>query len=281
MSVIGRLWRRAPAFRVCLVTALAATALAAMFPPHLPAIVGKPHDPAPGEQARFRPQAPPPPLDYSSIDLPPLEAQRSRLIPFAGRLLPLPVGKWAEVALLRSGGPLAVQAVVLARLASSNLTGMIIVTGTPPVEPAALRAQPTEQCFDAGDPAAHDPAPVLHRDFAMRDCWSTGRLSTAALRDTGSRNILLKRSLDRLNTLGVVLPVDLSTSYYVRADDGGGMTMRILLASPAAGGAMDRRTQSWMQHWTSLLRRGFDGTLRATEVTPQLARDPAAEPHPS
>ncbi len=293
MSVVGRLWRRAPAFRVCLLVALAGTALAVMFPPHLPAIVTTPHargadDHATGEQARFTPQPAKPPLDYSSIDLPPLETQRSRLIPFAGRQVPLPAGNWVEVALLRSGGPLAVQAVVLARLRSSRLTGMIVVIGTPPVEPEALRAQPMERCVDASVPMIRDAAPTLHRDQTMRDCWSTSPLSMTALKGTGSQDALVKQSLDRLNTLGVILPADLSTSYYVRAGDHGGLTMRIMLADGGAAGkdraagkdgagvAMDRRTQSWMQRWVPLLRRGFDGALKPAEVTAQAARDPAA-----
>ena len=282
MSVVGRLWRRAPAFRVCLMVALASTALAAMFPPHPPAFVSKLHGRAPDQQAHFTPPPAAAPLDYSSIDLPPIETQRSRLIPFAGRQLPLPAGKWAEVALLRSGGPFAVQALVLTRLQSSRLTGMIIVTGTPPVEPASLHVQPVNQCVDASDPVLQDPAPTLHRDLAMRDCWSVSPLPAAALTDATSQNMLLKRSLDRLRALGVTLPAALSAAYYVRAGDDGGMTMRIMLAGPAtSGAARDRRTQSWMQRWVPLLRQGFDGSLRPADVTPQAARDPAADSDPS
>ena len=285
MSVVGRLWRRAPAFRICLVAALASTALAAMFPPHLPAIVTRPHAHAAAghpadEQARFTPQPARPPLDYSSIALPPMETQRSRLVPFAGRQVPLPAGNWVEVALLRSGGPLAVQAVVMARLRSNRLTGMIVIIGTPAVEPEALRAQPTGRCIDPGIPMIGDAAPTLHRDRAMRDCWSTSPLPMAILKGTGSQDALVKQSLDRLDTLGMILPADLSTSYYVRAGGDGGLTMRIMLADGAgkdrAGVTMDRRTQSWMQRWVPLLRRGFDGALTPAEVTSQAARDPAA-----
>lgn len=281
MSVIGRLWRRAPAFRVCLVVASASTALAAMFPPRLPAILPGSSRRAPDEQARFTPQAAPRPLDYGSMDLPPIETQRSRMIPFAGRQVPLPAGKWVELALLRSDGPIAVQAVVLARLRSSRLTGMIIVSGTPAVEPSALHAQPMGRCVDASHSVVHDQAPALHRDQATQDCWSTVPVSTAAFKDAGKQDILVTRSLDRLDTLGVILPVDLSASYYARANGGGGLTMRILLAEPTTGATSDRRTQSWMQRWVPLLRRGFDGTLKPADVASQAARDPAAEPGPS
>ncbi len=282
MSVVGRLWRRAPAFRVCLVVALAGTALAAMFPPQLPSTVSRLHDRAPDQQAHFTPPPPAPPLDYSNIALPPIETQRSRLIPFAGRQVPLPAGEWVEVALLRSGGPLAVQALVLARVRSSQLNAMIIVTGTPPVEPADLRAQPVDRCVDASDPVLQDPPPVLHRDRAMRDCWSVSPLPAAVLNDAASRNILLKRSLERLRGLDVTLPAALSSAYYVRAGDDGGLTMRIMLAETGAHGAAgDRRTQSWMQRWVPLLRHGFDGSLKPADVTPQASRDPAAGPEPS
>jgi hypothetical protein len=261
---------------MCLLVALAGTALAAMFPPHLTRLGASPSGAASNRQPHYEVPPDPVPLDYGTIDLPPLHGGRSTLIPFAGRQLPLPAGEWVEVALLRAGGPLAVQAMALARLRSGRLTGIVVATGTPAVEPAALLAQPARQCVDETDPVMQGVAPAPHPDHAAQDCWSVTRLVTARLRDAESRNPILKRSLDRLDTLGVLLPARFAASYYVRATQRGGLSVRILLAAGTDEVAMQRRTESWTRRWALLLRRGFDDALDAAEVTSALARDPAA-----
>ena len=108
MSLIGRLWRRAPAWRFCLITAVAFTGLAAMFPPAIPHLpVFHRHHPGadkPADVAHYNAlsaAAPTVPTDTGMIHMPPLDAGRSGIVPVAGRLLPLPAGVWHELALAR------------------------------------------------------------------------------------------------------------------------------------------------------------------------------------
>ena len=276
MTVVGRLWRRAPAFRICLATALAASALAAMFPPKLPSIGARPPNHGSGEQARYTPQPALPPLDYAAIDLPPLRADRSTLIPFAGRQLPLPAGKWVEVALARDRGPITAQSIVLGRLQAGAMTGMILVTGTPPVAPASPNLLQADPCNSAAVPAT-----------GRQDCWNTGSLVTAQVRQPGTDALLLKKSLDRLDSLGVILPARMAVASYAQGSDSGSLVVKILLAEPAtsasvaASNAANRRVDTWMRRWVPLLHRGFDGMLRPADVTSQLAHDPAGVSSPS
>jgi hypothetical protein len=275
MTVIGRLWRRAPAFRACVVLAIAGSALGAMFPPRLPAsmldsLQGRKH--GLDEQAHYRPPADAPPPDYSLLDLPPLRDGRSILIPFAGRQLPLPAGKWVEVALARDHETPPVQAIVLARIQSSTMTGMILVTGTPPVAPTALAPPQFSPCNDGTTQVT-----------AGQDCWNTGQLITAQLRRPDAE-LLLKRSLDQLDNLGVILPARLAGGSFVRLDGSGALTVKLMFAEPATGAlipAMSRRMDNWMRRWVPLLHRGFDGALKPADITVPLAHDPAAESGPS
>lgn len=276
MTVVGRLWRRAPAFRVCLTVAFAATALAAMFPPKLPSFGTRMMDHAPSEQARYTPQPALPPPDYAAIDLPPLRADRSTLIPFAGRQLPLPAGKWVEVALARDRGPIAAQSIVLGRIQAGAMTGLILVTGTPPVASAAPNSPQANPCDNGGYPST-----------GRQDCWNTGSLVTAQMRQPGTDALLLKKSLDRLDSLGVILPARMAVASYARGNDSGSLIVKILLAEPgtsvsaAASDAANRRVDTWMRRWVPLLHRGFDGTLKPADVTAQLAHDPAGVSSPS
>lgn len=275
MTVIGRLWRRAPAFRVCVVLAIASSALGAMFPPHLPASMRarlQGHGDALDGQAHYTPSADLPPPDYSLVDLPPLRDGRSGVIPFAGRQLPLPAGKWVEVALARDHESPPVQAIVLGRIQSGAMTGMILVTGTPPVVP------------NAQAPPRFSPCDGTGQAIAGQDCWNTGQLITTQLRRPENAELLLKKSLDRLDSLGIILPARLTAGSYVRMNDSGGLTLKLLFAEPATGAAIisaNRRMEAWMRRWVPLLHRGFDGTLKPADVTAQLAHDPGAEPGPS
>ena len=280
MSAFGRLWRRAPAWRFLLILAVASSALAAMFPPYLPSLdrlrlVG--HHAAADPGPRYAPAPDPGPLDYSVIDLPPITGTRSLLIPFAGRQVPLPQGDWTELALMRAGGPQALQAIVLARLRGGRLTGMMIVAGPSGVSPAP--AMPTNGCFDVKGLATHDLSSSAGPDGPTSQCWSLRPLVTAQLADPADPNLIEQRSFARLGKIGIEVPVRLLALRYFTEDAAGGLTVTIMEPDPAASAATQRRSETWMQHWVALLHRGFAGTLRPADVTAALARDPgSAEP---
>lgn len=278
MSVVGRLWRRAPAFRALLVTALASTALLAMFPPRLPHLRHVSADPAADTGAHYAPEPPAPPLDYSTIDMPPPGPGRSTLIPFAGRQVPLPAGRWTEAALVRAGGPAAMQALSLTRVQDGHLTGVMVAAGTPATAPAASLGQP---CVDVTGHAVHDLVPPGNTDLAAQECWAVRHIATAELRAANNLDPLVTKSLDRLDKVGVTLPARLIILHYNRASGDGLLSVRLLLPEPASGAdaeVMTRRSEAWMRRWVSLLHRGFDATLRPAYVTGELARDPAVQP---
>lgn len=276
MSVAGRLWRRAPAFRALLVTALASTALLAMFPPRLPHLghASPPADTGP-HYAAPRPGAP---LDYSTINMPPPGPGRSTLIPFAGRQVPLPAGRWTEAALVRAGGPAAMQALSLTRVQDGRLTGVLVAAGTSATAPVSLLRQ---SCIDVTGHAVHDLVPPGNTDPAVQECWAARHVTTAELRTKNSLDPLVAKSLDRLDKVGVTLPARLIILHYNRDSGDGLLSMRLLLPEPASNAdaeVMARRSEAWMRRWLPLMHRGFDDTLKPADVTRELARDPAFQP---
>jgi len=276
MSVIGRTWRRAPRFRLLVVFAVACSALATMFPPPLPtrhAILPGSGGPPPTPSAHYKPVPPPAPLDYSTVNLPPLNTPRTQLMAFAGRQVPLPVGRWTELALLRSGGPLALQGAVFARMQDGQLSGLLMVVSTPPVETADMRTQPSNGCADPTGAPMHQLA-GNGADPAVQECWLTRALGAGGLDKLSGRDPLLKRALGRLRDIDVGLPGSVVLANYVRTDDAGGLDVRLYL--PGDGSTAQHRVELWMRRWVPLLHRGFSAGLQPQDMRAGLARDPAA-----
>jgi hypothetical protein len=274
MLAIGRLWRRAPGWRFCLFLAVASTGLLAMFPPKVPTLDRWRAAPA-GSGAHYRPQPDPPPLTYGSIDLPPITQTRSGLIPFAGRQVPLPEGRWSELVLLRSGGPQMLQAVLLVRLQSARMTGMIVVAGPPAVAPAQMPAMQINQCLNLAGLPMHDLSPADDLGGARQECWSVRRLLTAHLTEPDRPDPLDQKAFARLGKLEIEVPAHLLASRYFRRDGNSELSVTVMLPDPAESSTVMRRTEAWMQRWVLLLHRGFDGALKPSNVTTSLARDPA------
>ncbi len=269
MSAIGRLWRRAPAWRLLLFVAIATTGLAAMFPPLLP----HPGFLHPTGARYVAPAADAGSTDSSAtIFMPPITGTRQTLIPFAGRQVPLPLGSWTEITLLQAVGPVAGQGVVLARLQSGRMTGMIIVLGTAPTQ--TIVPIPQGVCVDPTGLTVNVLASPSGSDLATNECWSLRRMTTSTLVDP--RNPLENRSFERLGKLGIEVPKHALASIYDRHDDHGGLSVTILLPDPNQSDSLVHRVDAWTRRWVPLLHRGFDGTLAATDVTPTLARDPTA-----
>ncbi len=324
MSVIGRLWRRAPAWRMCVGVALAGTALAAMFPPAwqhpawqhpnwqrpawlnpAPSPTGvagatpaPPETPAvatttpaasttsaagpPGpaaasaaRAARYVPQPDTTPLTYSTIERPPLAEGRQSVVPHAGRLMPLPTGRWQEIAFVRGGGTLAVQASLLDRVDAGRLTGLLLVASPAPVGRVAGPVAVPPLCV-APDTLAHDlVAAAPGQDPTAHECWTVTVADMAELASPQDKDALLRQGLERLNTLHVTLPEHMLVVHLIRSDAGGWMVAAIFLPDRRAEqpGAMTR-LEEWAKRFERLFHRGFDGTLSPGEVTATLARDP-------
>ncbi len=272
MSAAGRLWRRAPAWRVSLVCAIAATGLAAMFPPAFPHWFSE-HSAAGRKDLgpRYVPQTTAVEPVYG-IELPPLGPGRSGIIPFAGRQLPLPQGTWQELVLAKSGTSMAVQVALLGRIDGQRLTGLVLAAAPGPLGNAAGAAAGLGPC-DVRDAIAHQIVPAdMNRDPLSHECWSLVALDLAAATSPAKTDEVLRRGFGRLQEMGVAVPGHMLALDYVRSDPTGWLT--VLLLVPGEQPAASRRMQGWVRRFAPLLHKGFDGSLEAGELTPAVAHDP-------
>ncbi len=280
MSAVGRLWRRAPAWRLSVAAAVAFTVLAAMFPPTLPRWLFERVAPAANPQAanrddgpRYAPQPPQPPPDYGIAAFPPAGPGRTGIIAFAGRQLPLPAGSWQELVLARSAG-VAEQASLFARIEHGRLTGLLLAASPGPVSGGGLPVGGFAPCF-APDAIAHQIIPSTAAQGPMaRECWTLTAFDPAQARP----DELLRGGFDRLDRMAVAVPDRLLAMRYLRTDETGWLTVALLLPDRAGPGSVaphdTARLQAWIRRYVTVLHKGFDGTLTAGELTPAVARDP-------
>ena len=297
MSVIGRLWHRAPAWRLCGTVALACTALAAMFPPALPrwprgaapaAVSGDAPTPAtaspaggtsPGGAAfagtaRYVPQPDPAPLSYSTVSTPPLAPGRTGLVPEAGRMMPLPAGAWQTLAFARGSGPMATQVSLLDRVEDGLLTGLLIAAAPPPVGRVSGPATAPLPCV-APNVLARQVRPQPAADPYAHECWTIVASAMTGPDGAGSHDELLKIGLDRLEKLHVAVPDRMLVVRLVRSDETGWMLATLFLPDRrgTSPGAL-HRLEEWAGRFEALFHKGYDGTLAAGEATGAAARDP-------
>lgn len=276
MSAFGRLWRRAPAWRLTLAAAVAFTALAVMFPPpHLHWLSGRGGATGTGDDAmpagpRFASQPEPPPSDYGVVAFPPLGAGRSGIIPFSGRQVPLPAGTWQELALARSGGAAPEPGVLLGRFAADRVTGLLLAAGSGPVGSGEAPVPSIAACI-VPDAIAHRIIPVPSSEGPLaRECWV---LTTFDRNDPASSvrvDSLLRGGFDRLAQMNVTLPRRMLALRYLRTSGDGWMTALLLLPDRTA----DRRFQAWVNRYAGALQKGFAGTLTKADLTESVVRDP-------
>ncbi len=275
MSAAGRLWRRAPAWRLCLVAAVAATALAAMFPPVVPAWVRRAVAPraaalpAVNVAAHFKP---PPALQdagYSAVAFPPPGAERSGVVAFAGRTLPLPAGRWQTLVLARGGKPVSGQIEVFGRVDAGEMTGLLIVAAPDPVTHPMSPFDVTQTC-DEPDTIANFVAPEpFGQGPVVHECWRLSSLRGFDLAERGRSDPILDRALLRLKETDVRLPDQLLLLNYLRSDESGFFTALLFLPDRHAGAR--QAMVGWAKRYVSALREAYDGAW-GSKVVPA---DPA------
>ena len=270
MSAFGRLWRRAPSWRLALFGAIGCTTLAALFPPALPARLSgalvaspllHPHLPHPGTAAAaanagahfaMPPDAAAP--DYGTLAAPPLGAPRHGTIAFAGRQVPLPAGDWIELVLVRSGGPHPLQSIVLGRTGGGQVTGILSLTAPPPMTVTDDGVRPSGACYDPASLASqHVDAGA---DPLARECWVMRPVRTSEITDPKREFVIQRRAIARLQAMDVTVPPSLIELRWFRSDAGGWLGAT-LLVRPQPDGA-SRAESGWMQRWSRLLHRGYD-----------------------
>jgi len=275
MTVLGRLWRRAPAWRFCLVTAVACTGLAAMFPPSLPHMPSlHPAGTAPGGKtaaaAQYRSQPAPVPDDHGLLHLPPPGPDRQGIIPYAGRQVPLPAGIWHELVIARAGGPEQQQVMLLDRIENSHLTGLVLLISPAPLSGAAGQVGLPPPCTDPGRLVGHI-TPALPGDSPLtHECWA---ITPADMRDmaTHSSNEVLKRGLARLGEMHIAVPDQMLGVSFVRSNDAGWQVATMLLPDRHL---TPHRTEDWATRFAIPMHKGFDHTLTPADLPPAVARDP-------
>ena len=250
MTAAGRLWRRAPLWRLALASAVTFAALSALFP--TPALLGL-FDRLTAGKMGSTPPVPPVIGDYPSY-----AATFSGTLRFAGRILPLPAGTWHELVSGREEHDTELDFMVLGRIEKGGLTGTIVANAS--VIPADGPIQPHLPfgCFDARSLVAVPPA-----DTGPHDCWYARTTSLAAL---------APRAAERLSRMSIAVPTTLIATTWSRVEHGDVETVTV--AVPETSRASVKARSAWMRLWRPLLRRGFDGPLAASDITPSASRDP-------
>jgi hypothetical protein len=284
MSAAGRLWRRAPAWRVWLVAAIASTGLAAMFPPALPgwlrlhpgtgAVAA--HTPVTAGMANAAPAAHFAPLPdagpaQNAFQMMNTSPDRRGVIPFSGRQIPLPAGAWKDVALARSGGAVPIQHQVLVRIENGHLTGLLQADAPSPISGAAGLLMRPAFCFAMNTimtGAAPEPAganPMVH------ECWILVDLDLTAPK-RAALGTALQETLNHVEAMDVKVPDHMLVLFYSRSSELGWMnTMLLLPDQQDVTAAANRRLQAWVKRYAGLLHQAFEGRVPVGETA---ARDP-------
>ncbi len=268
MSAAGRLWRRAPAWRVCLVGAIAATALAAMFPPGVPGWVrglARPvvarvaGAPVVDVAAHYRPVAAAVRPGFSALSLPPTGHERSGAVAFAGRVLPLPAGRWETLALAHGDRPISGQVEVFARVVDGAMTGLLVVAGSDPVAHQPSPFDVTQTCDEPGTIARYVAPEPFGQGLLVHECWRLAALPGFDLAERGRADPVLDRALLRLRESDARIPERLVVLDYLRSDIGGFLTAMLFLPDTRRGGASGQVLEAWVRRYVAALHAGDEG----------------------
>lgn len=274
MSVIGRLWRRAPAWRLCVVAALAFTGLAVMFPPslpHLPPLIWPHGTRASGTGAHYHAEQSVGPPQNGVSDMPAVGAGREGIIPFAGRQLPLPTGSWHEMAVARDENA-KVQLSLLNRIEGGRLTGLILVSAPQPQIGAVGSVDLPAPCFDPDAIDHHITPPVAGKSPFSHECWSLTVIDMRAATASKDPGNLVARDLGRLGDLGIGVSASMLRLTYARSGATGWRIANIFLP----GGVDTARSVAlWAARFQGAMHKGYDRTLTAADLPPSVARDPS------
>ena len=275
MSVIGRLWRRAPAWRVSLVSAIALTGLAAMFPPSLPTMHWPWSSPwrsaarSGPDQASFHPAPDQAPSDLGESHFMPPGIARTGFIAEAGRQVPLPDGSWQELGVAVAPGTL--QRAIFTRVVGNHLTGLFQVAATGALGGVASPVGVPPECSDpsrlAGAivPAQPGQSPLAH------ECWQVVPLDMHAMA-AGSNDVMLSPALSLLGKLNVAVPAKMLAVTFFRSTDSAWQATTLMV--PDSGNTVTA-LRDWAGRYLALLHKSFDGTATQADLTRSATHDPS------
>lgn len=318
MSAFTRLWQRAPLWRTALITTGVCGVFSVLFPapwlvnrlPYYGTLTSKVGHmmgrSAPGTEAQ------PDGGDEGRrmVSQPPMDAQFEGVIPFAGRQLPLPAGKWHPVLNYQDDVEHGeVLTSIFVRSEQGAVTGFIIAQATTQSLPASATEQLEAQCHSTFNFTVGD----LPQDGNRTECWMTSPIkvvnnlfitSNQALQGMLSSPLFIPPALQRLGMMGFQLPpvlVDAAWTRIEKSKSGKGVDFATIhtLISPALpgpkavvpgspenwshGGMADApvvadfvgRTDTWLKGWLPYLRKSYKGELDSSAPLPQaVATDP-------
>jgi hypothetical protein len=279
MSAAGRLWRRAPAWRFCVVTALATTALAVMFPPTVPHFAvtppATPAAPAPfTPSAHFTPQPPAPPAENGAVQVLHNPQSRTGIVPFAGRQVALPPGDWKGLVLASAGGVPPVQETLWFRAPAGRLTGLLRTAAPSPASGAPGDLSKPQICYAPAailkevTPEPADSNPMVH------ECWVLVDSDETSTAERDKVDPVLRRALGRITDLGITVPDRVLTLLYYRSTETGWLSLTLMLpADSDTNATASRRIETWIRRYAAVAHQGFDGKLAEGEPA-AIARDP-------
>jgi hypothetical protein len=269
MSSFSRLWRRAPVWRFCLISAIAFTALAVMFPPVRPSWLPD-HVAAAPPRFVAQPEAVPP--KYGQLAFPLPGPGRSGVIPFSGHRLPLPAGSWQDLVLAKWSGTNAVQVELLSRVENQRLTGLELAAAPSPLNHSGDGFSSLAPCY-ASNTIAHESFPVLDTDPLAHECWTLSAVDMAAADEPLKKEEVLQRGLEILQETGVAVPPHMLMLSYLRSDETGWFTVVLLL--PERGEASRRKIEAWARKFAPSFHKGYENSLVSADLA-QMPRDPSS-----
>ncbi len=290
MSVAGRLWKAAPAWRASFIIALCATALVAIFPPGLGLRTGAPgntaapvsssYAPAPAapaspQQQAARPQPtparPPAPTAPRSPGAKYADQVQDQ-VPFGGRTIPLPSGTWRVIASLpgTAQNGLATDSQALAHEVNGKLVGLVILVGNDKTTPSATGYRADGNCERSDMIFTHV---AQNSDFGEQDCQYINFMVPEDVSKQTPGDALLRAAFGDLKERNVAAPqvlVGVSFRFATRRD--------ILIAryyfSPDADGIPPSEKTAWLDNdWNKYnLARHPDKQKYIERVKTWLAR---------
>ena len=314
MAAFPGLWQRAPRGRTALITTGVCGVFSVLFPapwlvnrlPYYGTLTSKVGHimgrSAPGTDAQ------PDGGDEGRrmVSQPPMDAQFEGVIPFAGRQLPLPAGKWHPVLNYQDDVEHGeVLTSIFVRSEQGAVTGFIIAQATTQSLPASATEQLEAQCHSTFNFTVGD----LPQDGNRTECWMTSPIkvvnnlfitSNQALQGMLSSPLFIPPALQRLGMMGFQLPpvlVDAAWTRIEKSKSGKGVDFATIhtLISPALpgpkavvpgapenwshGGMADApvvadfvgRTDTWLKGWLPYLRKSYKGEVDSSAPLPQAA----------
>jgi hypothetical protein len=266
MSAFGRLWDRAPAWRLTVVAAVSTMIVAAFYAPW--------HGTAPNAPIAGKYQPP------TAAQL--LGPPRRDVVVAAGRQVPLPPGEWHTIVHVNTQNEPPLEAQILVRVSDDRVVGVVATRGNMTPSETVHKLPYGTTCSSS---AALDSA-VVQTGNNSRECW--GIVPSTPQKDwqPHGNNALFALALDRLKEAGISLPPQMLVAEWFHADDKNWATseyffdpaqdklapqgmpnwMPMTVNGNPEASAYVKRIASWMRRWSPLLQKGIGGGLGPSDL---------------